>query len=149
MRKWDDWNREDWDKIQNKYLPDVGQGKTLLTQAVTCVCKLVYRYFNDGDFYQTTFVFESYTNLTSYANWLYEHIEETRKILNSIYSINSEQEYVDILWKLSEIIFSESFVSKYESSELKGDVYKCDGPFTFIEPEEDSIDEIYEDEEEW
>lgn len=136
MREWSDWGRSDWDKIQNKYLPKEGQGETLLTQAVTCVCKLVYRYFNDGDFYA---MFESYTDLTSYANWLYEHIEETREILDSVFEISSEQEYVDILWKLSGIIFSKSFVSKYKKIKAKGNVYKCDKDkhFVYTDPNEE------------
>lgn len=140
MREWSDWGRSDWDKIQNKYLPKEGQGETLLTQAVTCVCKLVYRYFNDGDFYQTTFAFDSYTDLTSYANWLYNHIEETRVTLNSIWKIYLEDEYVDILWKLSEIIFSKSFVSKYKNMKAKGNVYKCDEEdkhFVYTDPNEE------------
>lgn len=131
MREWSDWERSDWKKIQDEYLSEKDQSETLLTQAVTCVCKLVYRYFNNNDFYA---VFRSYLDLTTYANWLYEHIEETNEILDSIFEINSMEEYPDILWKLSEIVFSESFVSKYKNIKAKDNIYECYGHFVHIEP---------------
>ena len=43
------------DELLDKYLPDEGEGKTMATQAVTAMCKIVYRWYNDGDVFDNTY----------------------------------------------------------------------------------------------
>ena len=38
-----------FDDILNKYMPFTGEGKTMASQLVTAVNKLVYKWYNDGD----------------------------------------------------------------------------------------------------
>ena len=48
---WGDFSDPTHDKIEHDYLPDYGEGKTKMSQAITASSKLIYRWFNDGDFF--------------------------------------------------------------------------------------------------
>ena len=67
---WDYYNK--FKDINEKYLPDEGEGDTLASQIVTAINKLVYKWYNDGDvFDNVNSGLQGWANdLSSYANWL-------------------------------------------------------------------------------
>ena len=79
-----DWGYYDkFDGLNDKYLPISGEGETKATQIVTAVSKLVYKWYNDGDVFDNTFHLEGWANdLSSYANWLYEHTDADNILAN-------------------------------------------------------------------
>ena len=40
---WDYYNKDEFSRISDKYLPSMGEGETLATQICTAVSKLVYK----------------------------------------------------------------------------------------------------------
>ena len=55
--------------ISEKYLPNCWEWETQATQLATAVCKLVYKYYNDGDEYGKIV----WNDMSSYANWIENH----------------------------------------------------------------------------
>lgn len=56
-------------EICDKYLPVQWEWDTMATQFVTATCKLVYKYYNDGDRYDQA----SINDMSTYANWIDNH----------------------------------------------------------------------------
>lgn len=147
-----DWGYYDkFDGINDKYLPIQGEGSTKATQIVTCVNKLVYKWYNDGDVFDNTKHLEGWANdLSSYANWLYHHTtEEVQKILDTIYDCYTDSDYEDLLQKLTDKLLDEKYLAEQNKFEKEFTVYDYDGKFKFVEFEEDEEDYYdWEDEEE-
>jgi hypothetical protein len=96
-----DWGYYDkFETLNDNYLPVRGEGETVATQIVTAVCKLVYKWYNDGDVFDNTHHLEGWANdLSSYANWLYENTKDAWKILNKIAYCMTEN--LNIIFKMS------------------------------------------------
>jgi hypothetical protein len=125
-------------EIDKKYLPSMGEGNTMATQMVTSVSKLVYKYYNDGDVFDNTYNLSGWWNdLSSYANWLYTYVPETRNILNRIKACFIEEDYENLLKELCDTTQTFEFLSKYENKPTVGTIYDCDGPYEYVEYEED------------
>ena len=154
-----DWGEFDQFKNIDAYLPVRGEGETMATQIATAVCKLIYKWYNDGDVYDNTAYLEGWANdLSSYANWLAEYVPETRSLLKTVFEARDGGEYEEILFALCEITDKEEFLTEMNKAEKRGSVYKCDGPFRFVEYEEEDDEywddeyeeeECFDDEEEW
>jgi hypothetical protein len=134
-----DW--KDFDKFSKAldlYLPDFGEGDTRATQAVTAVNKLVYRWFNDGDTYDSSFENGELCNL---ANWLHMYCEDCDKILDRVKDISSNEQYSMLLYKLSDSVLGDlrllKFMNKFDKV---SSIYSCRGPFT---SSEESFEEYY------
>lgn len=140
----------DWDyfdkftPIVNDYIPDQGEGETMASQIATAVNKLIYRWYNDGDTYD--YVNGFIGGLSTYANWLYKYVPETRNILDSITNVYNDDEYENILKRLADLTLNEEFLWEYSTESMKNSIYECDGPFSDEEYWEDGEDE-YSDEE--
>lgn len=140
----------DWDyfdkftPIVNEYIPDQGEGETMASQIATAVNKLVYRWYNDGDTYD--YVNGFIGGLSTYANWLYKYVPETRNILDSITNVYNDDEYENILKRLADLTLNKEFLWEYSTESMKNSIYECDGPFSDEEYWEDGEDE-YSDEE--
>ena len=131
-----DWGYYDkFEPLFEKYLPDRGEGETKATQIVTAVCKLVYKWYNDGDVYDNSYALEGWANdLSSYANWLYENTKDAWKILNKIAYCMTESDYEDLLKELADNLYDEEYLASnyirteddkyYESSYLIASEYK-------------------------
>lgn len=133
-REWSEFNR--FEEVDEKYLPVRGEGDTVATQITTAVSKLVYKWFNDGDTYDNTYWLEGWCNdLSSYANWLYMNVEETRPILSKIETVASYGDYEDLLYELCETVQTMEFLKDKEVEKI-GTVYECKGPFRFVEDSE-------------
>lgn len=85
---WSYFNK--FDRANDEYLPSTGEGDTMATQVCTAVTKLVYKWYNDGDVFDNSYGLEGWANdLSSYANWLYKYVPQTRPILLEITDIFS------------------------------------------------------------
>lgn len=141
---------EKFEEINDKYLPDYGEGNTFASQMVTAVNKLIYKWYNDGDVYDNNYALSGWLNdLSSFANWLYKYVKETRPILNRIYKIKDEAGYEYILLALAMTVLTEDFLSKYSDKVKTGSIYRCDGPFSWVDLSEydEEEDDWYEEEE--
>lgn len=127
---WDYFDR--FEEVDKKYLPSYGEGETLASQAVTAVNKLVYKWYNDGDVFDNTKYLEGWVNdLSSYANWLYNHTDRA-KMLENIFVIGTNSEYEDLLKELADAVLDPDWLKTMEKP-AEGSIYHCDGPFKFEE----------------
>lgn len=132
---WDYFNK--FEDINQKYLPDRGEGETIATQIVTAINKLIYKWYNDGDVFDNTYYMEGWwNNLSSYANWL-SQIPGCYEILEKIKVCRTDFEYETILKNLADNYLNKNYLKNYEKTEKLGSIYECDGPFRFEEYQED------------
>lgn len=141
-----------FDEFEDMYLPRNGEGETEATQAVTAVCKIIYKWYNDGDVYDNTYHLEGWWNdISSYANWLYRYIPATtgiKEILERIYDVTNSSEYEsEILKPLADTIFDYELLNNLNQHLKEGSIYTCHGPFKYVEEEEEKYEEEYDDEE--
>ena len=111
--------------LTNKYLPSRGQGDTKASQLVTAANKIIYGWYNNGDT-----ISGDGNDLTSYANWIDQHIKEPeiRKILKDDYIDYIDTYYLsEIILPLIKFVFREDFLEKLASQEVEGDIYECQG----------------------
>ena len=130
-------------ELIEKYLPPRGDGDNQATQAVTALCKLTYKWFNDGDVYDNHYYLQGWANdISGSANWLYNNIPITQSLLMEIKYIHSEKEYEELLDELENVVLKEELLAELEKKSKVGSAYSEHGPFSF----DDSIDEDDEDE---
>lgn len=144
------WSRFDkFEGITDQYMPRIGEGETIASQIVTAVNKLIYKWYNDGDVFDNRYGLEGWANdLSSYANWLYKNILETRPILKRIEQ-DTEMSYSETLFLLAEKVLTPEFLAKYENKEARGSIYSCEGPFEFVYYDEDEDDDYYDEEDDF
>ena len=145
MRNWSDF--EKFNDVIDKYMPHMGEGQTKASQIATAVCNLVYKWFNDGDVYDNTeSPMDGWCNdLSSYANWLAKNCAGAEEILDRIYDSYDEDDYVAILWDVSVKLLDPSYLEAMNNEPADGSIYKCDGHYKFVEPD----DTIYDDDIWW
>ena len=135
-----------FNEICDKYLPRMGEGETMASQIVTAVCKLVYKWYNDGDVYDNTRYLQGWwNNISSYANWLHQHTSAD-SILEGVWECHTNEEYEQLLANLADTLLDEKFLEQKSKEPKVGSVYEADGPFEFVE-EYDEYEEDEEDEE--
>lgn len=143
------WSTYDqYEDIIDEYLPRTGEGDSLASQIVTAVNKLIYKWYNDGDVYDNTGYLPGWANdLSSYANWLRKYSPvRIDQILDRVYTCG-ESEYEDLLAELAEIFFDPSLLDRASEKPKQGTIYDCDGPYRFVEVDEDEEDDEYWDDE--
>lgn len=143
---WDDFDK--FNSIEKSYLPRQGQGMNMMNQICTCVSKIIFKWFNDGDVVDNVSTgLEGWTNdLSSYGNWLQCYVPEAEEAIKDILfnTHGREEKYEQYLYNLAETLLNEQIARKYEQKDRIGDVYSCtDGDCIFKE----SKDEEWEDEE--
>lgn len=146
---------ESWDfsvfhDINDKYLPDSGEGDNMATQTVTAVNKLVYKWYNDGDVYDnsTPSGLEGWANdLSDYANWLAKNIDGCKDILDRIFEIHygDDGAYEDLLKDLANNCLDENLLSGLATQPKEGSIYDCSGDYSFDESR--NYDEEYDESE--
>lgn len=144
---WSYFNK--FDAVTDKYLPPTGEGETMATQAVTAVCKLVYKWYNDGDVYDNTHHMRGWCNdLSTYANWLARYTGAY--MLYDIEKVDSNEDYEKILMELADIVLSEVYLEELNKKEKRDSVYSCKGEFKFEEGGWDGDEEDeWEDDDEY
>lgn len=131
-----------FDKIDDKYLPDAGEGETKATQIVTAVSKLVYKWYNDGDVFDNTHYLDGWCNdLSTYANWLVKYTSKAGEILDKIANCIDDGDYENLLKELADSLLDEEYLLQQNAIEKIDSIYKCDGKFKFEEYSEDDEDE--------
>ena len=141
---WSVYDDEMFTRVEEEFLPKYGEGETKPEQIITAMTKLVYKWYNDGDVFDNTYALEGWANdLSSYANWLYRYVPETRSILLKISDCYNDSDYEDLLYDLAETLSDFSLLDKYSGPKV-GSIYDCKGPFKFDEYREDE-DEYDED----
>lgn len=137
-----DWSYYDkYDKIDDKYLPDRGEGENLAQQAITATAKLVYKWYNDGDVYDNQHGLDGWcNNLSSYANWLAQNIDGAKAILDRIFKARTQAQYEHILKDLTDLTNDEKLLAVLEKKPKQGTIYECEGDYKWTEPEPDEDD---------
>lgn len=132
-----DWGYFDkFETLTDKYLPAIGEGDTMATQTVTAICKLIYKWYNDGDVYDNNYELNGWANdLSSYANWLYKYVGAW--FLEGIKTCMDGDDYEKILKKLADFFLDEEYLHKLSKEPKVGTVYECEGPFSFREIDDD------------
>lgn len=146
------WSEFDkFTRVIDMYMPATGEGDTKASQLVTAVNKIIYKWYNDGDVFDNTGAMEGWANdLSSYANWLYKYIPISRSILDEIYDCFNDGEYEDLLYSLASATLDDEDVENLAEEPKEGSIYDCEGPFEYVEPEDDDEEEWeYEEEEMW
>lgn len=138
---------DNYSNIVDKYLPDTGEGESKASQAVTALNKLIYKWYNDGDVFDNTHYLTGWANdISSYANWLYNNIIKARPILLNISNCYNDSDYEDLLRDLAQLILNDEFLIDLNEDPKIDSVYDSDGPFEFVEYNED---DEYDDDEEY
>lgn len=128
------------------YLPDYDDGENRASQAVTALCRLTYKWFNDGDVFDNNYYMSGWANdISGSANRLYEYMPETQDILNKIRTVSSDREYEDLLEELTNVVLKRDRLKELEGLAKEGDAYDESGPFSFNENYDDDEEEDYED----
>ena len=143
---WDDFDQ--FVPIINKYIPIVGEGDTMASQAATAVNRLVYKWFNDGDVFDNVMGgMQGWANdLSSEANWLLKHCPERgAEILFDISKCFIDSDYTDMLFRLAQAIIDPEYLKGLAEQQKVDSIYECEGPFRF----EEGMDEDMDEEEEW
>ena len=148
---WSYYNDPRFEELDDKYLPDSGEGDTKATQIVTAVNKLVYKWYNDGDVYDNVNSgLNGWANdLSDYANWLYKYVPASKPILETIEGIYTESEYEDLLKELADTLLTEEFLAQENEEPKVGSIYECSGPFQFNEHWDDEEEYENEDDNYW
>lgn len=129
---WSYYDKDEFSKISDKYLPIKGDGNSMATQICTAVSKLVYKWYNDGDVFDNTYYLDGWANdLSSYANWLFKNVPEVQDILYEIKNCYTDGDYEELLKRLADYCFREEYLDIMSCIAKQGSVYKCDGPFHF------------------
>jgi hypothetical protein len=137
-----DWGA--FEKFHDNYLPGIGEGETKANQINTAVCKLVYKWYNDGDVFDSTYnMISGWNDISSYANWLYNYYPEVRPILDRIKTIETNEEYEQLLYDLCEYFWTDGFLEAENEKPKEGSVYDCDSPFEFVESYEEEDEDDY------
>lgn len=144
-----DWKYfEKFEAINNRYLPEWGEGKTAATQIVTVINKLIYKWYNDGDVFDNTYHLKGWMNdISSYANWLAEYAGGLG-ILKQIKDCKTHADYEQLLKSLADKYLDEVYLEKLNHVSKIGSVYDCDGLFQYVEVDEDEDDWEDEDDDE-
>ena len=126
---WDDASK--YSEVLDQYLPNVGEGDTIATQASTAVSRIGYRWFNDGDTIWTD-------ECQSCADWLYENIDGVKPVIDSLNeymfacmpSINRKlyDLYGDKLKEIIDAVADENLLKELNDRPLAGSIYNCEGP---------------------
>ena len=146
---WSYYDKKDFQELSDKYLPGIGEGETKASQIVTCINKLIYKWYNDGDVFDNTVYLSGWANdLSSYANWLYKNTTtKCKTILDGVYNCRYDGEYEDLLKELADYLFTKEYLLEQENFPKVDTIYDCDGKFKFIEIYDDDDDDYYDDEE--
>ena len=132
---WDDV--DEYAKVLDQYLPDIGEGDTMASQVATAVSRIGYRWFNDGDTIWTD-------ECQSCADWLYENIRGADRVISALNKQpfagepsldddidNDDGRYSDIygdkLKKLFDISVNLDLKGLNEEPAV-GSVFDCEGP---------------------
>jgi hypothetical protein len=148
-----EWSYFDkFSEITDKYLPSEGEGETKATQIVAAICKLIYKYYNDGDIFDNTYELANYGNdLSSYANWLDIYTDEAGVILDQIktFELDCESCYEDLLQDLADTMLNEKYLAYMHKIPKVNSIYACSGRFKYDDGLNEEDEDYFEDDEDY
>ena len=120
-----------FDKIKDKYVHGSGEGDTMAQQMISAVKNIVDSWYRDGNVYDNSYELGgSRKDISTFANWLYTYIPETKQILDGIKNVKNGEEYEDLLDRLYSTIYQDSLLNKYSNEEAIDSIFDCSGnPF--------------------
>ena len=140
-----DWDWDDFDRFEcviNKYMPSRGEGETMASQTATAVNKLVYKFFNDGDVFDNTYYLEGWWNdLSTYANWLANHVNGAENILDRIQYCKCYDDYAELLYDLCTVCLDDVLLNFLNANDKISSIYEEKGKYRFEEYVEDEEEE--------
>ena len=135
-----------FDRVMDSYLPSTGEGKTMGSQLVTAINKLIYKWYNDGDVFDNTGALTGWANdLSSYANWIYKYIPRSRSILDGVYECYDDDDYEHLLKVLADNFLDDEDIENLDKKRAVGSIYDCNGPFEFYEKYDEGEDDYYDE----
>ena len=134
--------------VLSQYLPDTGEGDTMVTQLSTAVNRIVYRWFNDGDTIWTE-------ECQSFADWLWQNIARIDAVIDDmnqymfagspyIEDRTLSGIYEDCLKEILDIAADRDLLNDLDSRPANGSVYDCEGAVLEV-MERYSEDDYYDD----
>ena len=120
-----------FDKIKDRYVHGSGEGDTMAQQMISAVKNIVDSWYRDGNVYDNSYELGgSRKDISTFANWLYTYIPETKQILDGIKNVKNGEEYEDLLDRLYSTIYQDSILNKYSNEEAIDSIFDCAGnPF--------------------
>ena len=120
-----------FDKIKDRYVHGSGEGDTMAQQMISAVKNIVDSWYRDGNVYDNSYELGgNRKDISTFANWLYTYIPETKKILDGIKSVKDGDEYEDLLNRLYYTIYQDNILNKYSNEEATDSIFDCAGnPF--------------------
>lgn len=130
---WDYFDR--FESLIDTYMLPRGEGETMASQTVTAVNKLIYMYYNNGDIFDnTTGWVQGFCNdITSYANWLYIFVSESREALNGVFKCHSEADYTLVLKNVADTLLKYDFLEALNEKPKAWSIYDAEGKFRLVE----------------
>lgn len=117
--------------ILDKYMSDYGEGDNMASQITAAINKIIFKYYNTGDIFDTTYnLLGMFEDLSDYANWLYINAKITE--LDEIKIIKTEEEYEELLYKIASKYLTDGFLSQYKDKPAVDSIYKMKGPFKYV-----------------
>lgn len=120
-----------FDKVKDKYVHGSGEGDTMAQQMISAVKNIVDSWYRDGNVYDNSYELGgSRKDISTFANWLYTYIPETKQILDGIKKVKNGEEYEDLLDRLYSTIYQDNILNKYSNEEAVDSIFDCAGnPF--------------------
>lgn len=120
-----------FDKIKDRYVHGSGEGDTMAQQMISAVKNIVDSWYRDGNVYDNSYELGgNRKDISTFANWLYTYIPETKQILDGIKNVKNGEEYEDLLDRLYSTIYQDNMLNKYSNEEAIDSIFDCAGnPF--------------------
>lgn len=129
--------------VTDEFMPSYGEGDNKLTQFLVAANKLIYRWYNDGDVFDSCNGLGWANDISGSANWLYKYSNDNKikALLDKIYNIYSEKEYERNIIKPLEAyldrLASTDYFKELAAQPKVGNVYNEEGNFSWVDPYDD------------
>lgn len=101
-----------FEDVTEEFMPSSGEGDNKLTQFLVAANRLIYKWYNDGDVFDSCNGLGWANDISGSANWLYKYSNDNKikALLDKIYNIYSEKEYERNIIKTLRSLFRSSCI---------------------------------------
>ena len=130
-------------KVVDEFMPSYGEGDNKLTQFLVAANKLIHKWYNDGDVFDSCNGLGWANDISGSANWLYKYSNDNKikALLDKIYNIYSEEEYERNIIKPLEAyldrLASTDYFKELAAQPKVGNAYNEQGNFSWVDPYDD------------
>ncbi len=127
----------------DKYLPAEGEGNTMASQIITAFNKLAVGWYEQGNTYDYSATNdaaqkENILELSTFANWLYEHVSNTRDVLEQVMFCKNGYDYENLIFELGKRI--QFNIDEYEKLPRRNlSIYDMEDIYFSMEVERDPL----------